>query len=116
MKKIFDFIKSLFSKADVLEKKVENFVENSDFISTETKKTIKSKLNKLDDLEAKAKNIVEKAEKAEDKIETAIKNKDIVSATIAVESIKDIALDTTNLANDVKTGVKKVKKEKSSKK
>jgi len=116
MKKIFDFIKSLFSKADVLEKKVENFVENSDFISTETKKTIKSKLNKLDDLEAKAKNIVEKAEKAEDKIETAIKNKDIVSATIAVESIKDIALDTTNLANDVKTGVKKVRKEKSTKK
>jgi hypothetical protein len=109
MKKIFDFIKNLFSKADALEKKVENFVENSDFISTETKKTIKSKLNKLDELEEKAKKVVNKTEVAEQKIETAIKNKDIVSATIAVESIKDIASDATNLANDVKSEVKKVK-------
>ena len=116
MKKIFDFIKNLFSKADALEKKVEEFVENNDFISTETKKTIKSKLNKLDELEEKAKKVVEKAEKVEEKVETAIKNKDIVSATIAVDSVKDIALDATNLANDVKTEVKKVKKTKSTKK
>ena len=116
MKKIFNFIKSIFSKADALEKKVEEFVEKSDFISTETKKTIKSKLNKLDDLEAKAKNIVEKVEKTEDKIETAIKNKDIVSAVTAIESVKDVVSDATTLTNEVKVEVKKVRKGKSTKK
>jgi hypothetical protein len=109
MKKIFDFIKNLFVKADQIEQKVEKFVENSDFISDAVKKDVKSALKKVDEFEAKAKKVVGKAEVAEEKIETAIKNKDIVSATIAVESVKGIATDGASLVEDVKKEVKVVK-------
>jgi uncharacterized protein YoxC len=110
MKKLFDFIKSLFVKADQIEQKVEQFVENSDFISDTLKKDVKSALKKVDEFEAKTKKLVDKAEVAEQKIETAIKNKDIISATIAVESVKDVASDATSLATDVKEEIKEVKK------
>jgi len=112
MKKIFDFIKNLFVKADQIEQKVEAFVEKSDFISPTIKKNVKSALKKVDELEAKTKKVVDKAEVAEEKIETAIKNKDIVSATIAVESVKEVATDATSLASDVKEQVEVVKKKK----
>ena len=112
MKKIFDFIKNLFVKANQIEQKVEEFVEKSDFISPTIKKDVKSALKKVDELEAKTKKVVDKAEVAEEKIETAIKNKDIVSATIAVESVKEVATDTTSLASDVKEQVEVVKKKK----
>jgi hypothetical protein len=109
MKKLFDFIKNLFAKADAVEQKVEQLVEKSNLSST-IKKDVQSALKKVDELEAKTKKVVAKAEKAEQKIETAIKNKDIVSATIAVESVKDVASDATSLATDVKEEVKAVKK------
>jgi hypothetical protein len=109
MKKIFDFIKNLFVKADQIEKTVGEFVENSDFISETIKKDVKSTLKKVDEFEAKAKKVVDKAEVAEEKIETAIKNKDIVSATLAIESVKDVATDATSLADDVKKEVEVVK-------
>jgi len=112
MKKIFDFIKNLFVKANQIEQKVEEFVEKSDFISPTIKKDVKSALKKVDELEAKTKKVVDKAEVAEEKIETAIKNKDIVSATIAVESVKEVATDATSLASDVKEQVEVVKKKK----
>ena len=112
MKKIFDFIKNLFVKANQIEQKVEQFVEKSDFISPTIKKDVKSALKKVDELEAKTKKVVDKAEVAEEKIETAIKNKDIVSATIAVESVKEVATDATSLASDVKEQVEVVKKKK----
>jgi SLT domain-containing protein len=110
MKKLFDFIKNLFSKADEVEQKVEQFVAKSDFISPTIKNDVQSALNKVNELEAKTKKVVAKAEVAEQQIETAIKNKDIVSATIAVESVKDVAADATSLANDVKQDVEVVKK------
>jgi len=112
MKKIFDFIKNLFVKADQIEQKVAEFVEKSDFISPTIKKDVQSALKKVDELEAKTKKVVDKAEVAEQKIETAIKNKDIVSATIAVESVKEVATDATSLASDVKEQVEVVKKKK----
>ena len=112
MKKIFDFIKNLFVKANQIEQKVEEFVEKSDFISPTIKKDVKSALKKVDELEAKTKKVVDKAEVAEEKIETAIKNKDIVSATIALESVKEVATDATTLATDVKQEVEVVKKKK----
>jgi hypothetical protein len=112
MKKIFDFIKNLFVKADQIEQKVGKFVENSDFISPTIKKDVQSALKKVDELEAKTKKVVDKAEVAEQKIKTAIKNKDIVSATLAVESVKDVATDATSLASDVKEQVEVVKKKK----
>jgi archaellum component FlaC len=110
MKKLFDFIKNLFAKADEIEQKVEQFVAKSDFISPTIKKDVQSALNKVNELEAKTKKVVAKVEVAEKKIETAIKNKDIVSATIAVESVKDVASDATSLVSDVKEEVKAVKK------
>ena len=109
MKKIFNFIKNLFAKADQIEKKVGEFVEKSDFISPTIKKDVQSALKKADELEEKAKKVVDKAEVAEQKIETAIKNKDIVSATLAFESVKDIAGDATSLVSDVKKEVEVVK-------
>jgi hypothetical protein len=112
MKKIFDFIKNLFVKADQIEQKVAEFVEKSDFISPTIKKDVQSALKKVDELEAKTKKVVDKTEIAEQKIETAIKNKDIVSATLAVESVKDVATDATSLASDVKEQVEVVKKKK----
>jgi archaellum component FlaC len=112
MKKLFDFIKNLFAKADEIEQKVEQFVAKSDFISPTIKKDVQSTLNKVNELEAKTKKVVAKVEVAEKKIETAIKNKDIVSATIAVESVKDVASDATSLVSDVKEEVKAVKKKK----
>jgi len=110
MKKLFDFIKNLFAKADEIEQKVEQFVAKSDFISPTIKKDVQSALNKVNELEAKTKKVVAKVEIAEEKIETAIKNKDIVSATIAVASVKDVATDATSLVEDVKEEVKEVKK------
>jgi len=112
MKKLFDFIKNLFAKADEIEQKVEQFVAKSDFISPTIKKDVQSTLNKVNELEAKTKKVVAKVEVAEQKITTAIKNKDIVSATIAVESVKDVASDATSLVSDVKEEVKAVKKKK----
>jgi len=112
MKKLFDFIKNLFSKADEIEQKVEQFVAKSDFISPTIKKDVQSTLNKVNELEAKTKKVVAKVEVAEQKITTAIKNKDIVSATIAVASVKDVASDATSLVSDVKEEVKAVKKKK----
>ena len=112
MKKLFDFIKNLFAKADEIEQKVEQFVAKSDFISPTIKKDVQSALNKVNELEAKTKKVVAKVEVAEEKIETAIKNKDIVSATIAVASVKDVASDATSLVSDVKEEVKAVKKKK----
>ena len=109
MKKIFDFIKNLFAKAEQIEKKVGEFVETSDFISDAVKKDVKSALKKVDEFEDKAKKVVDKAEVVEEKIETAIKNKDIVSATIAFESAKDIVTDGTSLVEDVKKEVEVVK-------
>jgi len=112
MKKLFDFIKNLFAKADEIEQKVEQFVAKSDFISPTIKKDVQSTLNKVNELEAKTKKVVAKVEVAEQKITTAIKNKDIVSATIAVASVKDVASDATSLVSDVKEEVKAVKKKK----
>ena len=112
MKKIFDFIKNLFVKAEKIEQKVEAFLENSDFISPTIKKDVQSALKKVNELENKAKKVVNKTEIAEQKIETAIKNKDVVSAVIAVESVKDVATDTASLASDVKEQVEVVKKKK----
>jgi len=112
MKKLFDFIKNLFAKADEIEQKVEQFVAKSDFISPTIKKDVQSTLNKVNELEAKTKKVVAKVEVAEEKIATAIKNKDIVSATIAVASVKDVASDATSLVSDVKEEVKAVKKKK----
>jgi archaellum component FlaC len=112
MKKLFDFIKNLFAKADEIEQKVEQFVAKSDFISPTIKKDVQSALNKVNELEAKTKKVVAKVEIAEEKIATAIKNKDVVSATIAVASVKDVASDTTSLVEDVKEEVKAVKKKK----
>jgi archaellum component FlaC len=112
MKKLFDFIKNLFAKADEIEQKVEQFVAKSDFISPTIKKDVQSTLNKVNELEAKTKKVVAKVEVAEQKITTAIKNKDIVSATIAVASVKDVASDATSLVEDVKEEVKAVKKKK----
>jgi archaellum component FlaC len=112
MKKLFDFIKNLFAKADEIEQKVEQFVAKNDFISPTIKKDVQSTLNKVNELEAKTKKVVAKVEVAEQKITTAIKNKDIVSATIAVASVKDVASDATSLVSDVKEEVKAVKKKK----
>jgi archaellum component FlaC len=112
MKKLFDFIKNLFAKADEIEQKVEQFVAKSDFISPTIKKDVQSALNKVNELEAKTKKVVAKVEIAEEKIATAIKNKDVVSATIAVASVKDVASDATSLVEDVKEEVKAVKKKK----
>ena len=111
MKKLFDFIKNLFAKADLIEQKVEQFVEKSN-LSAEVKKDVQSALNKVNEFEAKAKKVVDKAEVVGEKVETAIKNKDIVSATIAVESVKDVASDATSLVDDVKKEVEVVKKKK----
>ena len=55
MKKLFDFIKNLFAKADEIEQKVEQFVAKSDFISPTIKKDVQSALNKVNELEAKTK-------------------------------------------------------------
>jgi archaellum component FlaC len=111
MKKLFDFIKNLFAKADLVEQKVEQFVAKSN-LSAAVKKDVQSALNKVNEFEAKAKKVVAKVEVAEEKIETAIKNKNIVSATIAVASVKDVASDATSLVEDVKEEVKAVKKKK----
>ena len=111
MKKLFDFIKNLFAKADLIEQKVEQFVAKSN-LSAQVKKDVQSALNKVNEFEAKAKKVVDKAEVAEEKIETAINNKDIVSATIAVTSVKDVASDATSLVEDVKEEVEAVKKKK----
>lgn len=112
MKKLFDFIKNLFAKVDEIEQKVEQFVAKSDFISPTIKKDVQSTLNKVNELEAKAKKVVAKVEVAEQKIAFAIKNKDIISATLAVQSAKDVATDVISLATDVKEEVKAVKKKK----
>ena len=111
MKKLFDFIKNLFAKADAVEQKVEQFVAKSN-LSAAVKKDVQSALNKVNELEAKTKKVVAKVEVSEEKIENAIKNKDIVSATLAVESVKDVATDATSLASDVKEGIEVVKKKK----
>mgnify|MGYP001017558080 CR=1 FL=1 len=60
MKKLFDFIKNLFAKADEIEQKVEQFVAKSDFISPTIKKDVQSTLNKVNELEAKTKKVVAK--------------------------------------------------------
>ena len=51
MKKLFDFIKNLFAKADEIEQKVEQFVAKSDFISPTIKKDVQSTLNKVNELD-----------------------------------------------------------------
>ena len=61
MKKLFDFIKNLFAKADEIEQKVEQFVAKSDFISPTIKKDVQSTLNKVNELEAKTKKVVASA-------------------------------------------------------
>ena len=58
--KLFDFIKNLFAKADLIEQKVEQFVEKSN-LSAEVKKDVQSALNKVNEFEAKAKKVVDKA-------------------------------------------------------
>jgi hypothetical protein len=90
MKKLFQFIKNLFVKVDELEQKVEKMVEESG-LSTEIKDKVKKTIKKLDDIETKAKKVVDEVEVAEEKVEVAIKTKNIKDITDAVSSVQNAA-------------------------
>ncbi len=61
MKKLFQFLKSLFVKIDVIEDKVEKMVDDSKMLSEEQKKKIKKGLDKFDEIEENVEDVVAKA-------------------------------------------------------
>jgi phage shock protein A len=114
MKKLFEFIKGLFVKLDVLEEKVEKIVDDSKLLSAEQKAKVKKGLNDFDKFEENIEDVVEEAEVAAAKVEKAVKSKNLVDAAAAVESVKNVAKEAKEVGEDVKNVTKKVKEVKTS--
>jgi hypothetical protein len=114
MKKLFEFIKGLFVKLDVLEEKVEKIVDDSKLLSAEQKAKVKKGLSDFDKFEEKIEDVVEESEVAAVSVEKAVKSKNLADVTAAVESAKKVATKAKEVGEDVKTITKKVKEVKES--
>jgi mevalonate kinase len=84
MKKLFQFLKSLFVKLDILEDKVEKAVADSKLLSEEQKKKIKENLDKFDKIEENVEDVVEKAEIAAEKVIDVVEHKKLESVGDAI--------------------------------
>lgn len=62
MKKLFDFLKSLFAKLDFFEEKIGKVVENSNFLSKEQKTKLKKGLTEFDKIEERVEKVVNDVE------------------------------------------------------
>jgi len=109
MKKLFQFIKNLFVKLDVLEEKVEKAVDGSKLLSVEQKAKIKKGLSDFDKFEENIEDVVEEAEVAAEKVEKAVKSKNLVDVTDAFESTKKVAKKAKEVGDDAKEIAKKAK-------
>jgi hypothetical protein len=112
MKKLFQFIKNLFVKLDVLEEKVEKAVESSKLLSAEQKAKIKKGLSDFDKFEENIEDVVDESEIAAEKIKKAVKSKNLTDVTAAVESVKKVGKEAKEVGDDAKAVAKKAKEAK----
>lgn len=109
MKKLFEFIKGLFIKLDVLEEKVEKIVDDSKLLSVEQKVKVKKSLSDFDKFEENIEDVVKEAEVTVANVQKAVKSKNLVDVTTAVQSVKNVVKEAKEAGKDIKTITKKVK-------
>lgn len=110
MKKLFAFLKSLFSKIDVLEEKANKFVDETTLLSAEQKKKAKKTLSDIDKIEENLEDVVETAEVAADKIVDVVEHKNIGAIGDAINSVKDVIDEAKDVQQDAQGVADLVKK------
>ena len=110
IKKLFAFIKGLFVKIDKLEEQAEILIDKSAKYAPGLAADAKKALHEFDEIEEKLKAQIIESEGVAEKVEKAIKTKNMIDVTDAFESSKAFVEDTKKEVEEVKTKIKSLKK------
>jgi methyl-accepting chemotaxis protein len=110
LKKIYSFIKKLFVKIDKLEEQAEVLIDKSAKYAPGLASDAKKALNAIDEIEEKLEAQIDESQSVAEKIEKAIKTKNMSDATDAYNSSKDFVEDTKKEIQEVKNKIKTIKK------
>jgi archaellum component FlaC len=110
IKKLFSFIKGLFVKIDKLEEQAEILIDKSAKYAPGLAADAKKALHAIDEIEEKLEAQIIESEVVAEKVEKAVKTKNLADVTDAFESSKAFVEDTKKEVEEVKTKIKSLKK------
>ena len=110
IKKLFAFIKGLFVKIDKLEEQAEILIDKSAKYAPGLAADAKKALHAIDEIGEKLEAQIDESQAVAEKIEKAVKSKNLADATDAFKSSKAFVEDTKKEVEEVKTKIKSLKK------
>jgi len=110
IRKIYSFIKGLFNKIDNLQEKVKVWIDKSAKYAPGVASDAKKALNTIDEIEEKLEAQIDESQEVVEKIEKAVKTKNMADATEAFNSSKAFVEDTKKEVQEVKNKIKTIKK------